>query len=108
HPVGVLHVMEDARRPERLEAGVVADEELGRPDPRLERAELEPLDHAWNRPELARRVDLGSDPPARPLFDAGAPALLPLVLDVVDGSVTDLERVGRSEEHTSELQSRVE
>src|SRR5262249_40599562 len=77
-----------------LEARIHADHELRRPDPRLDRAELNTLDHSGNRPELAGRKDLGLDPATGPLLETGAEALAPFVLHVVQRGRGALERNG--------------
>src|SRR5262249_1356624 len=71
-----------------------ADQEFGRADPRLDRAELDAFDLTRNRAELARRINLALDASAGILLDRSRESLEPLVLGIVDGGGAELHDGG--------------
>ena len=66
---GIFIALEQHRRAEHAEARIHADEEIDRADIALDAAELNALDLAWNRAELASRVDLHLDAAAGGFLD---------------------------------------
>ena len=81
---GVIVVLEQHRRAEDAKARIDADVEVGRPDIGFDRAELQPVDHARDRSELAARIDADLDPPAGGLLDGLLVELDVLVLRFVE------------------------
>src|SRR5262249_42020902 len=89
--IRMVEVVEQVGRAQYLKARVDADQELGRPHPRLDRSELDPFDHAWDRAERAGREDVALERAVAPLLEAADVPLAPLVLDVVQGGRRALE-----------------
>ena len=63
---------DETRSGQHFEAFVDTDEELGRNNGALDRAELRAFDLTRDRTQLARRIDLDLDAAPRILFDGGA------------------------------------
>src|SRR5262249_61411856 len=87
----MVEVVEQVGRAQYLKARVDADQDLGRPHPRLDRSELDAFDHARDRSELAGREDLALDLAVAPLLEPRDVPLAPFVLDVVQRGRRALE-----------------
>ena len=93
HPDGVRHAVDEARRGHHFVAGVDADQKFGRTDIALNGAELNALDLARDRPQLARRINLALDAAAGILLDHGDEILAPLMLRLVDRGGAELHHI---------------
>src|SRR5947207_2456890 len=80
----VRFVAEQHRRGEHAKTWIDADEEIHRPDIALDIAELHALDLARDRAELACRIDLHLDAPARRLLEFFFVEFNELMLRLVD------------------------
>ena len=87
---GVRLVAEQHRRGEDAEARIDADEEIHRPDIALDISELHTFDLARDRPELACRIDLHLDAPARSLLEFFFVEFNELMLRLVDRRSAEL------------------
>ncbi len=81
---GVRFVAEQHRRGEHAKTWIDADEEIYRPDIALDIAELHAFDLARDRTELACRIDLHLDAPARSLLEFFFVEFNELMLRLVD------------------------
>jgi len=86
--------MESTRSRHHLEPVVDADEELGRKNGALDRAELRAFDLPRDRAELARGINLRLDPAAGVFLDRGGVVLGELVGRIVQGRKRYLHHKG--------------
>ena len=85
HAAQVIAALVEAGQRRHLEALIGADEQLGRPDGRLDGAEPQPLGLARRAAELARRIDLDLDAVVGRLLQLGLVDLDVFMLHVVEG-----------------------
>jgi hypothetical protein len=90
----LLHGADEARRGHHFEALVDADQELGREHCALDRAELSTFDLPRDRTQLACRINLRLDAPARITLERGSIILAELVRRVAQRRKRDLHYIG--------------